>query len=174
MCACIFVRVCSCVLICNVNVCMHTCTCAPFPCTTLIKVDHKTRGSPTSPSSPLRPHIPFLQSKDVEYDARFCTYRGVRWPRAMLKFMVEEVGIPSSRITYLAGGSFAPFRSKIQVALRHPGRAAQAPWDRKYKCRVLLAAASRQRSRSSPRKANDLILLFSASYTLSLQLRHLK
>ena len=93
--------------------CMYVCIMAS-PFTTLITVEHKTRGSLTSPSLPLLPQITYLQSKDIEYDARFCTYRGVRWPRAMLKFMVEEVGIPSSRITYLAGGSFVPFRSKFK------------------------------------------------------------
>ena len=149
-------------------VCMHACMYVCImtsPFTTLITVEHKTRGSLTSPSLPLLPQITYLQSKDIEYDARFCTYRGVRWPRAMLKFMVEEVGIPSSRITYLAGGSFVPFHSKFK---KHC-----TTWQGE-KCRVLLVAASWQRIRFSPGKANDFILVFSASYTLCLQSRHLK
>jgi len=30
-----------------------------------------------------------------EFSKKWCTYRGNKWPRATLKFLVEEVSIPS-------------------------------------------------------------------------------
>lgn len=38
------------------------------------------------------------QNEEV-FDPNFCTYRGVRWSRPMLKFIVEEVGVPAHRIS---------------------------------------------------------------------------
>ncbi|KAJ1478288.1 mTERF-domain-containing protein [Baffinella frigidus] len=35
----------------------------------------------------------------AEFSKKWCTYRGNRWPRATLKFLVEEVGMPSRYIT---------------------------------------------------------------------------
>ena len=50
-----------------------------------------------------------------EFDNKFLTYKGHRWPRNMFQFIVQDLGVPRDKITHLADQTQVAFRLRLSL-----------------------------------------------------------
>ena len=60
--------------------------------------------------------------KFKEYDNKFLTYKGHRWPRDMFQFIVQDLGVPRDKITHLADQTQVAFRLRLSLFIHRTHR----------------------------------------------------
>jgi len=53
-----------------------------------------------------------------EFDNKFLTYKGHRWPRDMFQFIVQDLGVPRDKITHLADQTQVAFRLRLSLFIQ--------------------------------------------------------